>query len=61
MSLYCSIFYQITVILTAINNAIEINKNASKIYKFCVLQINFFSLKFVGIVFVPLSYDSITS
>ena len=29
-----------------------INKKASKIYKFCVLQVIFFSLEFVGTVFV---------
>ena len=29
-----------------------INKKASKIQKFCLLQVIFFSLKFVGIVFV---------
>ena len=41
--------------LTAINNAIVINENASKIYKFCVLQVAFFSSKFVSS-----SYDYIT-
>ena len=34
-----------------------IDKKASKIYKFCVLQIIFFSLRFVGIVFVSSSFD----
>ena len=43
-------------VLTAINNAIELNKNASKILKFCVLQVIFF-IK----VFVSSLYDSITS
>ena len=38
-----------------------INKNASKIYKFCVLQVVFSSLKLVGTVFVSLSYESIIS
>ena len=32
-----------------------------KYISFCILQITFFSLKFVGIVFVSSSYDSITS
>ena len=41
------------------SNAKVINKNVSKIYKFCVLQIACFSLKFVGIFFVSSSYDSI--
>ena len=47
--------------LIAINNAILINKNASKIYKFFVLHVVFFSLKFVGTVFVSLSDDSMIS
>ena len=46
---------------TTINNTIVINKNASKISKICVLQVTFFSLKFVGIVFVSSLYDFITS
>ena len=37
--------------LTAINNAIVIKKT-SEIWKFFVLQVTFFSLKFVGNVFV---------
>ena len=49
--LFCSIFYQITV-NTNIYNAVVINKNASKIQKLCVLQVAFFSLKLVRIVFV---------
>ena len=47
--------------LTAINNAIVIIKNASKIQTFCILQVVFFSLKFVGIVFVSLLHDSVIS
>ena len=47
--------------LTAINNAIVIDKDARKIEKFCVLQVIFFSLKFVGIVFISPSFDSTTS
>ena len=39
-------------ILTAINNAVVIKNKPNKIQKFCVLQIAFFSLKFVVIVFV---------
>ena len=38
-----------------------INKKASKTQKFCVLQVIFFSLKFVGIVFISSSYNFITS
>ena len=38
-------------ILTAISNVAVINKRASKIWKFFILQITFFSSKFVGIVF----------
>ena len=38
-----------------------IHKNASKIYKFCVLQAIFLSLKFVEIVFISSLYDSMTS
>ena len=38
--------------LTIINNAIVINKKASKISKFFVLQVTFLSSKFVGTVFV---------
>ena len=33
--------------MTPTNNAIVINKNASKIQKFCVLQVALFLLKFV--------------
>ena len=43
--------------LTDINNAIVIKKNASKIKKFCVLRVIFFSLKLVGTVFVSLPFD----
>ena len=39
-------------ILTAINNAAIIKNKPNKIQKFCVLQIEFFSLKFVVTVFV---------
>ena len=35
-----------------INISIVINKTVSKIWKFSILQVNLFSLKFVGIVFV---------
>ena len=35
---------------TAINKAIVINKNTSNIYKFCVFQVDFYSLKFIWIV-----------
>ena len=38
--------------LTIINNAIVINKKASKISKYFVLQVAFLSSKFVGTVFV---------
>ena len=38
-----------------IKNALVIIKNAKKIWKFCVLQIAFFSLKFVGTVLM--SFD----
>ena len=38
-------------ILTAISNVAVINKRASKMWKFFILQITFFSSKFVGIVF----------
>ena len=44
-------FIRQKLILTATNNVIVINKNAGKIYKFCVLQVAFFSLKFVIIIF----------
>ena len=33
---------------TAINNTTEINKNASKIYKCCVLQVKFFGIVLVS-------------
>ena len=52
-SFFSAIFYQITAntnIYQAINNAIVINKNASKINKFCVLQFALFSFQFVGTV-----------
>ena len=38
-----------------------VNKNRRKAYKFCALQVIIFSLKFVGIVFISSSFDSITS
>ena len=38
-----------------------INKNASKIQKYRVLQVTFFSLKFVRIVFISSSNEFITS
>ena len=47
--------------LTAINNAMVFNKKASKLYKFCVLQVVFFSLQFVGIVFVSSSFDLVSA
>ena len=37
-----------------------IYKNTSKLWKFCVFQVPFFSLKFVVIVFVSSLHDSIT-
>ena len=37
-----------------------INENASKIYKFCVLQVAFFSLKFVYLVSFIISSHVIT-
>ena len=37
-----------------------INKNTSKLYKFCALQVIHFSLKSVGIV-ISSSYHSVTS
>ena len=43
-------------IITAINNALVINKKVSKIYKFFVLQIIFFSLKIVVTVFFLLQF-----
>ena len=46
--------------LTAINNVIVINKKTSKIYEFYALQVIFFSLKFVRIVFISSLYNSIT-
>ena len=42
--------------LTDINNDIVINKNASRIKSFYILQFAFFSLKFVGIVSVSSFY-----
>ena len=47
--------------LKTINNTIVTLEDASKIWKFCVLQVTFFSLKFVGIVFISSSYEFITS
>ena len=41
--------------ITAINKARVVNKNESKIYKFWVLQVAFFSLKFVKTDFVSSS------
>ena len=38
-----------------------INKEASKIYQLWVLKVIFFSLKFVGIVFISSLYDFVTS
>ena len=46
--------------LTAINNVIVINEKTSKIYEFYALQVIFFSLKFVRIVFISSLYNSIT-
>ena len=46
--------------LTAINNVIVINGKTSKIYEFYALQVIFFSLKFVRIVFISSLYNSIT-
>ena len=43
--------------LRAINNAIVIINDASKIDHFCVLQVIVFSLKFVGTVFVSSLFD----
>ena len=40
-----------------INNAMIMNKKASKISKFFILQIVFFSFKFVVTVFVSLLHD----
>ena len=34
-----------------------INKKGSKVYKFCVLLVIFFSLKIVGAAFVSSSFD----
>ena len=47
-----SVNINITVNITAINNAMVIN-----IEKFCILEVAFFSLKFVGTVFVSSSHD----
>ena len=50
-SLCCEMVINVFVfldVLTAINNAIELNKNASKILKFCVLQVIFFIKVFVS-------------
>ena len=52
------VFYQVRVILTAIKHAMVISKKASKIYKFFVLQVTFFSLKLVGKVFVSFIISS---
>ena len=52
MLLIWFILYQVTVNTNSINNAVVINKKASKICKFFVLQVAFFSLKFVATVFV---------
>ena len=64
--MFCLRFYQITV-NTVINNAIVVNIKTSKMYKFFVLQIAFFSLKLVGTVFVTslfnlaMSFDLVSS
>ena len=55
------IFYDLTINANNINNAIVTLEDASKIWKFCVLQNTFFSLKFVEIVFISSSYEFITS
>ena len=60
MFLFCLIFYQIIVYTNSYGNAMVINKNTSKLYKFCALQVIHFSLKFVGIV-ISSSYHSVTS
>ena len=51
MFLFCLIFYQIKI-LTAINNTIVNDKQTSNICKFCIFQAIFFSLKFLGLVFI---------
>ena len=44
------------LILKAINNIMVIDKKVGRIYKFFILQTNFFSLKFVGILFVGTAF-----
>ena len=44
--------------LTAINNAMEINKKQVKYRNFCVLQLIFFSINFFAIVFPSASITS---
>ena len=44
--------------VTVINNAMLINKIASKIKKFFTLKVTFFSFKFVGTVFVSSTISS---
>ena len=46
--------------LTAINNALVINKRKGKIETLCFTSYFFFSLKFVEIIFIYSSYDSVT-
>ena len=38
-----------------------INKNASKIQKFCVSHVAFFTLKFIGIVFLSSSNELVSA
>ena len=42
--------------LTIIDSDAVINKNASKIWKYFILQITFFSLKFAGIVLFEIAF-----
>ena len=44
--------------LIAINNAVVINNKASKIYNSFILQVTYFSLKFVGTVCVVFKISS---
>ena len=57
---FCLINYQITIYTNSYQYCNCSYKKASKIYRFCALQVIFFSLKFVEIVFISSSYDSIT-
>ena len=44
--------------LTTINHKMVIDKDVTKILKFCILQVTFFSLKFIRTVFVSFIISS---